>query len=98
MSRCWELQLQHNMAKIQGEDKKKIEFEVKELNLDDRGVFNNTYHKAELSDPMDWTSFAKCCLIATDFDDVKLNELTDIEIILIAKESYLIVNKKKVKK
>ena len=49
------------MAKIQGEDKKKIEFEVKELNLDDRGVFNNTYHKAELSDPMDWASFAKCC-------------------------------------
>ena len=85
-------------ATISGEDKKKIEFEVKALNLDDRGLFNNTYHKAELSDPMDWASFAKCCLIATDFDDVKLNELTDIEIILIAKECYLIVNKKKEKK
>jgi len=85
-------------ATITGENKKKIEFEVNALNLDDRGVFNNTYHKAELSDPMDWTSFAKCCLLATDFDEEKLNELTDIEIILIAKECYLVINKKKVKK
>jgi|TARA_Y100001938_G_scaffold143460_1_gene216233 hypothetical protein len=85
-------------ATITGENKKKIEFEVNALNLDDRGVFNNTYHKAELSDPMDWTSFAKCCLLGTDFDEEKLNELTDIEIILIAKECYLVINKKKVKK
>ena len=86
------------MTKIQGEDKKKIEFEVKELNLKDRGKFNNMYHKAELSDPMDWASFAECCLLATGFDDIKLNEFTDIEIILIAKRCYLVVNKKKVKK
>ena len=60
------------MAKITGENKKDIEFEVKELNLQDRGKFNNLYHKAELSDPMDWAAFADCCLLATEFDDVKL--------------------------
>ena len=86
------------MDKITGEDKKSIEFEVKELNLQDRGKFNNLYHKAELSNPMDWASFAECCLLATEFDDVKLNEFTDIEIILIAKRCYLVVNKKKLKK
>tara|TARA_R100000329_G_C7455476_1_gene160391 strand:+ start:242 stop:505 length:264 start_codon:yes stop_codon:yes gene_type:complete len=85
-------------ASITSEDKKKIEFQVKELNLDDRGLFNNTFHKAELSKPLDWTSFAKCCLIATDYDETSLNELTDVEIIFIAKECYLLVNKKKVKK
>ena len=83
---------------ITGESKNKIEFDVKELNLDDRGLFNNSYHRAELSDPLDWTAFAKCCLIATEYDEVTLNELTDIEIILIAKECYLVVNKKKLKK
>ena len=86
------------MPNIVGENKKKIEFEVNELNLQDRGRFNNLYHKGELSNPMDWASFAQCCLIATRFDDDKLNEFTDIEIILIAKECYLIVNKKKLKK
>ncbi len=86
------------MAKITGEDKKSIDFVVKELNLQDRGKFNNLYHKAESSNPMDWSSFAECCLLATEFDDVKLNEFTDIEIILIAKRCYLVVNKKKLKK
>ena len=86
------------MDKITGEDKKSIDLVVKELNLQDRGKFNNLYHKAELSDPMDWASFAECCLLATEFDDVKLNEFTDIEIILIAKRCYLVVNKKKLKK
>jgi len=86
------------MDKITGEDKKSIDFVVKELNLQDRGKFNNLYHKAELSNPMDWASFAECCLLATEFDDVKLNEFTDIEIILIAKRCYLVVNKKKLKK
>ena len=86
------------MDKITGEDKKLIDLVVKELNLQDRGKFNNLYHKAELSDPMDWASFAECCLLATEFDDVKLNEFTDIEIILIAKRCYLVVNKKKLKK
>ena len=86
------------MAKITGENKKSIDFVVKELNLQDRGKFNNLYHKAELSDPMDWASFAECCLLATEFDDVKLNEVTDIENILIAKRCYLVVNKKKLKK
>ena len=86
------------MTKIQGEDKKTIEFEVKELNLKDRGKFNNMYHKAALANPMDWASLAECCLIATEFDDVKLNEFTDIEIVLISKRCYLVVNKKKLKK
>lgn len=86
------------MTNIEGEYKNKIEFVVKELNLKDRGKFNNMYHKAELSDPMDWTAIAECCLLATEFDDVKLNEFTDIEIILIAKRCYLVVNKKKLKK
>ena len=85
-------------AEIKSEDKKKIEFDVKELNLDDRGVFNNVYMKAELTTPMDWKSFSECCLLATDFTKETLNELTDIEIIWIAKECYLIVNKKKLKK
>ena len=86
------------MAKIKGENKNDIEFEVNELNLKDRGQFNNLYHKAELSEPLDWTSFANCCLIATKFSDDELNKFTDIEIILIAKECYLVVNKKKLKK
>ena len=86
------------MHSIIGEDKKKIEFEVNGFNLKDRGVFNNLYHKAELSDPMDWAAFAECCLLGTNFDANKLNEFTDLEIILIAKQCYLVVNKKKLKK
>ena len=86
------------MAKIKGENKQNIEFEVKDINLKDRGKFNNLYHKAELSEPMDWTSFAQCCLIGTKLTEDELNEFTDIEIILIAKECYFIVNKKKLKK
>ena len=86
------------MAKITGQNKKDIEFEVKELNLQDRGKFNNLYHKAELSQPLDWTSFSQCCLIGTKFTENELNEFTDIDIILIAKECYFIVNKKKLKK
>ena len=86
------------MVKVEGEDKKAIEFEVKELNLKDRGKFNNLYHKSELGEPMDWYGLAECCLMATDFDDTKLNEFTDIEIILIAKRCYLVLNKKKLKK
>ena len=38
------------------------------------------------------------CLIATKFTEDELNEFTDIDIILIAKECYFIVNKKKLKK
>ena len=86
------------MAKITGENKNKIEFEVNELNLQDRGQFNNLYHKAELSEPLDWTAFANCCLVGTELSEDELNEFTDIEIILIAKECYLVVNKKKLKK
>ena len=86
------------MAKITGENKKNIEFEVKELNLQDRGQFNNLYHKAELSKPLDWTSFSQCCLLGTSFTESQLNELTDVDIILIAKECYFIINKKKLQK
>ena len=86
------------MAKIKGENGKDIVFNVKELNLQDRGKFNNTYHKAEMSQPLDWAIFSKCCIDTTDLDENKLNELTDVDIILIAKECYSIVNKKKLKK
>ena len=86
------------MAKITSENKKDIQFDIKELNLRDRGKFNNLYDKAELSEPLVWTSFAECCLIATKFTEDELNEFTDIDIILIAKECYFIVNKKKLKK
>ena len=86
------------MSKITGENKQDIEFEVKELNLKDRGKFNNLYHKAELSNPMDWSAFAECCVLGTKFTDDELNDFTDIEIILLAKQCYLVVNKKKLMK
>ena len=86
------------MVKIKGENKQSIEINVKELTLRERGEFNNLYHKAELSDPLDWLAFAECCILASGFSESKLNEFTDIEIIMIAKECYFALNKKKLKK
>ena len=86
------------MAKITSENKKDIQFDIKELNLRDRGKFNNLYHKEELSEQLNWTSFEECCLIATKFTEDELNKFKDIDIILIAKECYFVVNKKKLKK
>ena len=47
---------------------------------------------------MDWSAFAECCVLGTKFTDDELNDFTDIEIILLAKQCYLVVNKKKLKK
>ena len=86
------------MVKIKGENKQSIEINVKELTLRERGEFNNLYHKAELSDPLDWLAFAECCILGSGFSESELNEFTDIEIIMIAKECYFVLNKKKLKK
>ncbi len=86
------------MIKIKGENNNTIELEVKELNLQDRARFNNLYHKAEVSSPLDWSMIVQCCQFATKFTDDELNEFTDVDIILIAKECYFKINKKKLKK
>ncbi len=83
------------MAEIKGENKKSIPFNIKDMNLQERGKFVNLYTKAEMSNPMDWASFAECCLIATDLTENQLMDLTDVDIILVAKEAYLIINNKK---
>ena len=85
-------------GKIAGEDKKDIEFDINLLNLKDRGRLNLVYHQGELSSPMDWGKFADVCIMATSYSEEELNEFTDVEIILMAKECYLANNKKKLKK
>ena len=89
---------QHNMKiEIKGENQKKIEIEMKDLNLDERGDFNDLYSGATFGE-YKWSAFAKSCLIATKLTDDQLNEYTDLDIINISKECYVVVNKKKLKK
>ena len=81
------------------ENKVKIEYEIKDLNLDDRCVFNSLFSKAKINETeIDWSAFVKCCLLATDFTEETLNELTDVDIINVASKCYMVVNKKKLKK
>ena len=40
----------------------------------------------------------ECVLIAATLTEDDLNELTDVDVIEIAKEGYLVLNKKKLKK
>ncbi len=82
---------------LKGENKKKIEVEVKNLNLDDRGEFNDMYFKATLGE-VKWSLFAKSVLLATDLTEEELMQYTDTDIINICKECYIVVNKKKLKK
>ena len=82
---------------LKGETKKKIEIEVKDLNLDDRGEFNDLYAKATFGD-LKWSLFAKSVLLATELTEEELNKYTDIDVINISKECYFVVNKKKLKK
>ena len=82
---------------IKGENKKKIQVEVKDLNLDDRGEFNDMYSKATFGD-LKWSLFAKSVLLATELTEEELNEYTDVDIINISKDCYFVVNKKKLKK
>ena len=82
---------------IKGENIKKIQVQVKDLNLDDRGEFNDMYSKATFGD-LKWSLFAKSVLLATELTEEELNEYTDVDIINIAKECYFVVNKKKLKK
>ncbi len=83
----------------QGEYKNKIEFEIKDLNLDERCEFNTLFATAKISETnINWSAFVKCCLMVTDFTEETLNELTDIDIINVASKCYLVVNKKKLKK
>ena len=89
---------QHNMKiEIKGENQKKIEIEMKDLNLDERGEFNDLYSSATFGD-YKWSAFAKSCLLATKLTEDQLNEHTDLDIINISKECYMVVNKKKLKK
>ena len=82
--------------KVKGENKK-IEVEVIEAPLDDRKQFNVIYHKS-MYGQVSWADMVDCVLIATTLTEEELNELTDVDVIEIAKECYFILNKKKSKK
>ena len=82
--------------KVQGENKK-IDVEVKEATLDERKEFNDIYHTT-MTGHVKWSAIVDCVLIATTLSEEEVNELTDVDVIEIAKECYVILNKKKLKK
>ena len=84
-------------VKVQGENVKELTFEVKDLNLDERCEFNNIVTKKSIAD-LCFGDYVAMVRLATTFDDEKLNEFTDTEIIGMAWKCYEVVNKKKLKK
>ena len=84
-------------AKIKGENVKELTFEVKDLNLDERCEFNNIVTKKSIAD-LCFGDYVAMVRLATTFDDEKLNEFTDTELIGMAWKCYEVVNKKKLKK
>lgn len=82
--------------KVKGEHKT-IEVEFKDATLDERKQFNDIYHTT-MYGQVKWSDMVECVLIATTFTEDDLNELTDVDVIEIAKECYLVLNKKKLKK
>ena len=81
---------------VKGENNK-IEVEFKDATLDERKQFNDIYH-ASMYGKIKWSDMVDCVLIATTLTEDDINEYTDVDIIEIAKEGYLVLNKKKLKK
>ena len=81
---------------IKGEYKK-IDIEVRDVTLDERKQFNNIF-SSSIYGQIKWSDMVDCVLIATTLTEDDLNELTDVDVIEIAKEGYLVLNKKKLKK
>ena len=84
-------------VKVKGENVKELTFEVKDLNLDERCEFNNIVTKTRVAD-LCFGDYVAMVRLATTFDDEKLNDFTDTEIIGMAWKCYEVVNKKKLKK
>ena len=82
--------------KVKGEYKS-IEVEFKDATLDERKQFNDIFSKS-IYGQIKWSDMVECVLIATTLTEDDLNELTDVDVIEIAKEGYLVLNKKKLKK
>ena len=81
---------------IKGEYKK-IDIEVRDVTLDERKQFNNIF-SSSIYGQIKWSDMVDCVLIATTLTETDINELTDVDVVEIAKECYLVLNKKKLKK
>ena len=81
---------------IKGEYKK-IDIEVRDVTLDERKQFNNIF-SSSIYGQIKWSDMVDCVLIATTLTETDINELTDVDVVEIAKEGYLVLNKKKLKK
>ena len=77
------------------ETNKKISFELKEVTMPLREEFVDAYMLAEVEEPQKFSSWVNCVRIITTLTDEELLELTDLDIIYVAIECMLIVNKKK---
>jgi len=82
--------------KVKGEYKT-IEVEFKDVTLDERKEFNNIFSNS-IYGQIKWSDMVDCVLIATTLSEDDINELTDVDVVEIAKECYLVLNKKKLKK
>ena len=85
-------------TKIKGENVKELTFDVKDLNLDDRVLFNEIITAGGGIENINFGNFVKMVRLATTLTDEQINEYTDTEIIAIANRCYEVVNKKKLKK
>jgi len=85
-------------TKIKGENVKELTFDVKDLNLDDRVLFNEIITAGGGIENIKFGNFVKMVRLATTLTDEQINEYTDTEIIAIANRCYEVVNKKKLKK
>ena len=76
---------------------KKIDIEVRDVTLDERKEFNNIFSRSIYGN-MQWSDMVDCVLIATTLTEDDIKDLTDVDVVEIAKECYLVLNKKKLKK
>ena len=81
---------------VKGENGK-IEVEFKDATLDERKQFNDIYHNS-MYGQVKWSEMVDCVLIATTLTEDDIKDLTDVDVVEIAKECYLVLNKKKLKK
>ena len=81
---------------IKGENGK-IEVVFKDATLDERKQFNDIFSKS-IYGQIKWSDMVDCVLIATTLTETDINELTDVDVVEISKECYLVLNKKKLKK
>ena len=92
------LELQQlNMKRIVKGENGKIEVEFKDATLDERKQFNDIYHNS-MYGQVKWSEMVDCVLIATTLTEDDIKDLTDVDVVEIAKECYLVLNKKKLKK